>query len=50
MKGGTAAGNDHNINIDRLKAGKDTISKTLVSCTPNTYKRDVHSQCGRTLR
>ena len=28
MKGGTASGNDH-INIDTLKAGEDTISKTL---------------------
>ena len=28
MKGGTAAGKDH-INIDILKAGEDTISKTL---------------------
>ena len=29
MKNGTATGNDH-INIETLKAGKDTISKTLV--------------------
>ena len=28
MKNGTAKGNDH-INIDTLKAGEDTISKTL---------------------
>ena len=28
MKGGTASGKDH-INIDTLKAGEDTISKTL---------------------
>ena len=28
MKNGTATGNDH-INIDTLKAGEDTISKTL---------------------
>ena len=29
MRNRTATANDHNINIDTLKAGEDTISKTL---------------------
>ena len=36
IKNGTATGNDH-INIETLKAGEDTISKTLAKLYPKCF-------------
>ena len=47
LKNGTATDNDH-INIETLKAGGDTISKTLAKL--NAYHKDEYPHHGRTLR
>ena len=45
MTNGTATGNDH-INIEALKAGEDTISKTVAKCTLNAYQKNEYTQRG----
>ena len=46
----TTTGNEHNINIDTLKAGEDTISKTLAKLYTKCLSEDVYPQRRRTLR
>jgi len=48
MKKGTATGKD-NINIEILKAGEDTTSKTLATLNTKCFSERRYPQRGRTV-